>query len=184
VPLVGPAVIANAEDAWSKPGGCRDKVSHSHSQLTSYILKGTQIIACNSGGSNTVCSAAQIYCNQEIYDPLSGIWDPYYVPTARPDPYPPVLEPYLHNPAVTSKIGSKNTWLETSYDIYYQFRATGDLMRSARPALEEVINHDVRTVIYAGDADYVVNYIGVEAMVRARVLSFPPTPFRVFWPLH
>jgi carboxypeptidase C (cathepsin A) len=143
-----------------------------------------QIIACNSGGSNTVCSAAQIYCNQEIYDPLSGIWDPYYVPTARPDPYPPVLEPYLHNPAVTSKIGSKATWLETNYDIYYQFRATGDLMRSARPALEEVINHDVRTVIYAGDADYVVNYIGVEAMVRARVLSFPPTPFRVFRPLH
>ena len=91
------------------------------------------------------------------------------MPTANPDPYPPPLEPYLHDPAVTSKIGSKTTWQETNPSIYYQFAASGDWMRSTRPALEEVINADVRTVIYAGDADYIVNYKGVEAMVRARV---------------
>jgi hypothetical protein len=102
------------------------------------------------------------------------------VPTANPDPYPPALEPYLHNPAVTSKIGSMSTWLETNFNIYYQFAVTGDWMRSALPALEEVINTGVRTVIYAGDADYIVNYIGVEAMVRARVLSFFSHPLPAF----
>jgi hypothetical protein len=146
-----------------------------------------QIIACNSPGwTPAICSAAQAFCNPQIFERLaSGNWDPYYVPTANHDPYPPQLDTYLHNPAVTSKIGSMSPWLETNFPgIYDKFAATGDWMRSASPALEEVINADVRTVIYAGDADYIVNYIGVEAMVRARVLSSSPTPFRVFRPLY
>jgi Serine carboxypeptidase len=151
-----------------------------------YILKRMQINACNSlAGTDAVCSDAQDFCNTLILQPLSGDWDPYYVPAKFPDPYPPQLNTYLHNSVVTSKIGSRTPWLETNYPgVYNKFAATGDWMRSARPALEEVINNGVRTVIYAGDADYIVNYIGVEAMVRARVLSFSPTPFRVSRPLH
>jgi carboxypeptidase C (cathepsin A) len=100
------------------------------------------------------------------------------VPTANPDPYPPTLDPYLQSAAVTSKIGSQSTWVESNMDIYNQFAATGDWTRSARPNLEAVINAGVRTVIYDGDADYIVNYMGVEAMVRASrafsLLSYNP----------
>jgi hypothetical protein len=99
--------------------------------------------------------------------PLEDNWDEYYVPTANPDPYPPTLEPYLHSAALMSQIGAQSTWVETNLNVYYQFAATGDWMRSARPNLEAVINAGVRTVIYDGDADYICNYIGVEAMVRA-----------------
>jgi carboxypeptidase C (cathepsin A) len=77
-----------------------------------------------------------------------------------------MLDPYLRSAAVTSKIGSQSTWVQTNSDIYEQFITTGDLMRSSRPDLEAVINAGVRTIIYDGDADYIVNYIGVEAMVR------------------
>ena len=86
--------------------------------------------------------------------------------TANPDPYPPRLESYLQSSAVTSKIGSQNTWVSTSIDVYAQFAASGDWMRSSLPDLEAVINSGVRTVIYDGDADYILNYIGIEAMVR------------------
>jgi carboxypeptidase C (cathepsin A) len=100
------------------------------------------------------------------------------VPTANPDPYPPTLDPYLHSAAVTSKIGSQSTWVESNTDIYDQFAATGDWMRSSSPNLEAVINAGVRTVIYDGDADFIVNYMGVEAMVRAfrtfSILSYSP----------
>jgi hypothetical protein len=125
-----------------------------------------QIIECNSGGSISVCSAAQSFCNRLILSPLAGIWDVYYVPTARPDPYPPPVDPYLSRQAVTSRIGSQSTWQITNLRVYNNFGATGDWMRTARPNLETVINAGVRTVIYAGDADYIVNFIGVEAMVR------------------
>jgi hypothetical protein len=144
-----------------------------------------QIIRCNSlGWTPAICSAAQAFCNAQILSPLFDNWDPYYVPVQNPDPYPPQLDTYLNDPAVTSQIGAKSSWVETNLDIYSQFSATGDWMRSKRQALEEVIDAGVRTVLYAGDADYIVNYKGVEAMVRARVLSFSLTPFQVFRPLR
>ena len=87
------------------------------------------------------------------------------MPTANPDPYPPSLDSYLQSSAVTSKIGSQSTWGETNDNVYAQFAATGDWMRSSLSDLEVVIDSGVRTVIYDGDADFILNYVGVEAMV-------------------
>ena len=127
---------------------------------------------CNSAeGTDVVCSAAQNWCISSIYDPLAGDWDVYYVPANRPDPYPPVLEPYLQSSAVTSKIGSQATWSALNDLVFYQFLATGDRVRSARPYLETVINSGVRTIIYDGDADFICNFIGIEAMVRKSLVS-------------
>jgi len=122
-----------------------------------------------------VCSTAQNWCNLYISEPLAGNWDIYYVPVENPDRYPPVLEPYLQNSAVTSKIGSYGTWSEANYEVYFQFLATGDGARSSRPNLEMVINHGVRTLIYDGDADFICNYIGVEAMVRDSLVFSSPS---------
>ncbi|KAJ7596136.1 hypothetical protein C8J56DRAFT_751475, partial [Mycena floridula] len=47
----------------------------------------------------------------------------------------------------------------------------GNWMRNARQELEAVITAGVRTIIYAGDADYGCNYIGIEVMVGLSVLS-------------
>jgi carboxypeptidase C (cathepsin A) len=68
---------------------------------------------------------------------------------------------------VTSRIGSHNVWATDNWDVYGQFSLTGDWIRSKRLNLEMVINAGVRTVLYDGDADYICNYIGFEAMVRA-----------------
>ena len=46
-------------------------------------------------------------------------------------------------------------------------------MRSKRSNLETVIDAGVRTVLYDGDADYICNYMGFEAMVRASCLFLP-----------
>jgi carboxypeptidase C (cathepsin A) len=75
---------------------------------------------------------------------------------------------------VTSKIGSQSIWITTNFGVYNQFRLTGDWMRSSLSDLEMVINAGVRTVIYSGDADYICNYIGFEAMVRASYPFFRP----------
>jgi len=107
--------------------------------------------------------------------PLADSWDVYYVPTANPDPYPPTLDPYLHSSAVTSKIGSQSTWDMTNDNVYSQFAATGDWMRSSSPNLEMVITSGVRTVVYDGDADFICNYMGVEAMVRESLISSSPS---------
>jgi len=145
-----------------------------------------QIEKCNGPppGTDADCAAAQDLCNRLLFTPLSGIWDEQYVPALKNDPFPPRLETYLRDPTVTSAIGSMTTWFEESGNVNFQFSLTGDWMRTTLPVLEQVIDADVRTVIYAGDADYIVNYKGVEAMVRARSLRFSLTAFRIFRPLH
>lgn len=45
-------------------------------------------------------------------------------------------------------------------------------MRNWRPDLETVINAGVRTLIFDGDADYILNFNGVEAMVDALQTKF------------
>ncbi|KAH9958046.1 serine carboxypeptidase [Russula dissimulans] len=156
-PLADSSTISSANMAWTETGGCKD-----------------QITACNNGGSDAVCSAAQDFCNTNIYAALPGNWDPYYVPVANPDPYPPALDLYLDSTAVTSKIGALSTWQQTNTDVYDQFAATGDWIRSSLRDLETVINASVRTCIYDGDADYIVNYMGVENMVASLNTQFSP----------
>ena len=137
-----------------------------------------QIIACDNGGNNSVCSGAQDFCNENVLAPLAGNWDVHYVPTKDPDPYPPPLDKYLNSHAVTSKIGSHVKWENANIDVYLSFTATGDWARTSLPDLEKVINASVRTVIYVGDADYLVNFEGVEAMVRVHSsLTFAASRF-------
>jgi Serine carboxypeptidase len=126
-----------------------------------------QIVACNEGLVDTVCSQTQSNCNAYVLAPLVGNWDPYYVPTLYPDPYPPNITGYLTSPTITAAIGAETTWTETSIKVYIDFADTGDWMKSSNRYLEKVIDAGVRTMLYDGDADYICNHLGVEAMVRS-----------------
>ena len=106
------------------------------------------------------------------------------MPTEFPDPYPPALDPFLNNSAVTSKIGSQHTWLSENTNVFDHFTSAGEIVRSSRSNLEMVIDAGVRTVLYNGDADYICNYIGSEAMVRASCFLLPFRAFSLTPSLH
>lgn len=131
------------------------------------VLTKAQIKACNNGGNNSVCAAAVNFCNTKVFFSLEGTtWDPYYVLASAPDSFPPVIEPYLNKPAVASKIGGLGTFQHANLTIYNNFSTTGDWMRTSRPDLEKIINAGVQTILYDGDADYYMNFLGLEALVR------------------
>jgi len=148
-PLVSNSVIQTATTAWTQSGGCKD-----------------QITSCYATNSTSTCSQAQSFCNNKILSPLAGNYDVYYVLAQNPDPYPPDLTSYLTNQTLMSTIGAEATWEETSGTIYNNFAKTGDWMTNSRPFLETVIDAGVRTIVYDGDADYILNFNGVEAMVN------------------
>ncbi|KZP12484.1 serine carboxypeptidase [Athelia psychrophila] len=124
-----------------------------------------QITACNNGGSDLVCSAAQDYCNGEVLSPMAGNWDVYYVLVANPDAYPPSFSTYINS--VTSKIGANGTWTETNGEVYNNFATTGDWMRTKKPYLENVINAGIRVHLFDGQVDFICNYMGFEAMINS-----------------
>ncbi|THH27354.1 hypothetical protein EUX98_g6827 [Antrodiella citrinella] len=148
-PLVSNSVIQRANTSWTQSGGCK-----------------AQITSCYATNSTSTCSKAQSFCNNDILSPLAGNYDVYYVLAQNPDPYPPDLTSYLTNESLMSSIGAEVTWQESSDTVYNNFANTGDWMTNSRPNLETVINAGVRTIIYDGDADYILNFHGVEAMVN------------------
>ncbi|KAJ6609023.1 serine carboxypeptidase [Mycena sp. CBHHK59/15] len=123
--LVSTSTIKAANTSWSSSKGCK-----------------AQITSCNKGGSNSVCSAAQSYCNNNILSPLIGNHDVYYVPAGSDDPYPPDITSYLASIADT--IGAEVDWQMTNDDVYSNFAETGDWMRTCLPALESVIDAGIR----------------------------------------
>ncbi|KAF8152369.1 serine carboxypeptidase [Crassisporium funariophilum] len=153
--LVSSTVINRANTSWTSSTGCK-----------------AQITSCYNGGSNSVCSKAQNFCNNNILSPLAGNFDVYYVPTPNPDSYPPDITRYLNSMASKIGVDSGITWEESNSNIYSNFAATGDWMRNSRPNLETVINAGVRTIVYDGDADYILNFNGVEAMVDSLNTQF------------
>lgn len=44
-------------------------------------------------------------------------------------------------------------------------------LQNQRPNLESVINSGIRVFIFDGDADYICNYMGVEAVVRTSLFT-------------
>ncbi|KAF6759159.1 alpha/beta-hydrolase [Ephemerocybe angulata] len=145
-PLVNNSVLLSGNNSWVSMGGCRD-----------------QIVACNTGGSDAVCSAAQSYCNNNVLGRLAGEYDVYYVPARDPDPYPADFSTWLNQNR--GLIETQKIWVGTNYEVYGNFAKTGDWMRSSRGDLESVVNEGVKVLVYCGDADYILNYFGMEAMM-------------------
>ncbi|GAB1517174.1 hypothetical protein RhiTH_000218 [Rhizoctonia solani] len=148
-PLVSDSIITKANNSlYASPDGCLARIQR-----------------CNNQGSNTDCSLAQAICNGQVLDVLSGDYDVYDVRVKNPNPYPYNPTALLQNTTFMAQIGALSTWQAVSYDVYYNFAGNGDWMRSSSPDLEKVINAGVRTLVLAGDADYICNYMGVEATV-------------------
>ncbi|RDB15267.1 Carboxypeptidase S1 [Hypsizygus marmoreus] len=133
----------------------------------------TGINKCNNGGSDTQCATAQFYCNENILAPLAGDYNVYYVLSKDPDPYPANISSYLES--IAPKIGAEASWQITNLEVYKNFAAAGDWMRTSRPLLESVIKAGITTVIFNGDADFIVNYQGVEAMIEGLSTPFSET---------
>ncbi|KAJ8521696.1 hypothetical protein ONZ45_g1633 [Pleurotus djamor] len=154
-PLVSNKTIQKANETWTKPGGCRDKIKSCYA----------------NDDVNPVCTVAQLDCNSDVAGPLAGDWNIYYILAKNPDAYPPGFEDYLNSQRAV--IGAEVPFEMVSYPVYVNFAWGGDWMRNFRPYLEKVINADgMRTFIYDGDADFICNYMGVESMVDALQTKF------------
>lgn len=87
----------------------------------------------------------------------------YYVLASNPDPYPPDFTDYINS--VASTIGAEAEWTETNDDVYNNFAATGDWMRSSSPDLETVINAGVRLLHILSIILLIGNYLQVRTII-------------------
>lgn len=148
-PLISQDEIEAGKAAFWGPGGCRE-----------------QVIACAELGTDAACSNATVFCNDHLLFKLHGDWNRNYVltPSERASEYPSDFIPWLTSSEVVSAIGAELPFTPGNKDIVQNFQDKGDWMRSTKPQLEAIIDAGVRVVLYAGDADFLCNYMGLEAL--------------------
>ncbi|TDZ60880.1 Carboxypeptidase S1 [Colletotrichum trifolii] len=118
---------------------------------------------CNAvEGNNDACVAAETACYNAIEAPLEAVktFNVYDV-RAKDDKFPPnTYLQYLQKPETIKAIGAKSSYNECPQGPYDKFVATGDGQRSFLNRLKDVASKDVTVLVWAGDADFICNYIG------------------------
>lgn len=116
----------------------------------------------------SVCSEAQDMCRDNVEGPYyayggRGVYDIRH-PIQDPTP-PEYFVDYLNLPAVQKALGVNFNYTESNGDIYFQFQNTGDFVYpNFLQDLNYLLNEGVRVSLYYGDADYICNWFGGEAV--------------------
>ncbi|RMZ83362.1 hypothetical protein DV737_g1652, partial [Chaetothyriales sp. CBS 132003] len=120
-----------------------------------------------------ICTEAENMCRDNVESPyyMYGNRGVYDIRHPIDDPTPPsYFVDYLNQPEIQEAIGvDTNYTSESSSDVYFAFQQTGDFVYpNFLNDLEEILNYStVRVSLIYGDADYICNWFGGEAVSLA-----------------
>lgn len=151
----------NTMTAFDQPGGC--------SQMIDECRTGQSM---NAYGDDVdvdyICAAALTQCTaiQNVYA-NSGL-SFYDIRQEFPSPFPSesYLE-YLNSGQVMQSLGVQVNYTESSNAVYDNFGDTGDEISYVLPDLAALLAKDIRVALIYGDADYILNWYGGEAVSLA-----------------
>lgn len=160
-----------AEMAYNNSHGIKTVSEAVYEEMKSATPLCLQMIqTCNNLKTDFVCQSAQTYCGAFITSPYyaSGL-NPYDIRKECGDAALCYdfsnVEKFLNLDStrdalhVTSE--SDSTWVTCNNDVNRQF--AGDWMLDYAPFVADLANDGIRVMIYAGDCDFICNYMGNKA---------------------
>lgn len=118
---------------------------------------------CYTTGANEACINADNTCYYDIDAAISAAtdFDVYDIRSGSVDPNPPeTYVAYLQRADIMKAIGAQTTYGECPDAPYDGFAKTGDDARSMMEPLSAVVQSGITVLMWAGDADYICNWIG------------------------
>lgn len=166
------------------PNGCQDMIQNckytNRSSLTDYAIctEAGNMCRDNVGTYSSTIPRNPIHIRRGnlILIPLKE--SPYYAFSGRGtydirhpanDPTPPsYYEKYLAKDSVMNALGVDLNYTSSNSEIYYAFQQTGDFVwPNFISDLEDILARPVRVALIYGDADYICNWFGGEAVSLA-----------------
>ncbi|CAH6719348.1 carboxypeptidase Y [[Candida] jaroonii] len=129
------------------------------------------IQACYDSGSAWACVPATIYCNNAQMGPYQktgrNVYDIRTMCKGSNLCYEQLeyIDQYLNLPEVKNAVGAEvETFESCNFDINRNFLFTGDWMKpDFKNAIIEVLESELPVLIYAGDKDFICNWLGNQA---------------------
>ncbi|KAF2143268.1 uncharacterized protein K452DRAFT_247675 [Aplosporella prunicola CBS 121167] len=144
----------------------------------------------NSPTEQSICAQAADMCRDNVEGPYENIGNRgvYDIRHPRVDPTPPdYMTQYLNTGSVQDALGVSLNYTQSNGDVYYAFQITGDFVYpNFAEDIQMLLDAGVRVALYYGDADYICNWFGGEAVSLAinhtdsdRFAAAGYTPFTV-----
>ncbi|CDO69371.1 hypothetical protein BN946_scf184961.g13 [Trametes cinnabarina] len=112
-----------------------------------------------------VCWDAVLAANQGWVDTLYGSYNPLYVRSN--ETYPPSVVPFLSRKDIQAKIGALSTYSDSNAFVAYNLEEGGTWLRNHAQEITNLINQDISTLFWVGDADFYGNYLAQEVLIVA-----------------
>ncbi|KOC10581.1 hypothetical protein AFLA70_151g001881 [Aspergillus flavus AF70] len=153
------SIYENAVYNYNRPNGCEVQIGYCRS------------VDPDDFARHAVCSAAQNMCRDNVeamyyYYSGRGIYDIRHPQNDTEPPY--FYVDYLNKAEVQYALGVDVNYTSSNYMIYNAFQQSGDMVyRTFIKDLGEILDSGVRVVLYYGDADYICNWYGGQAVSLA-----------------
>jgi carboxypeptidase C (cathepsin A) len=161
----------NELSAMQSPGGCLDLLDQCRLLMATQDPNGEGDVST----VNTRCSSAQQSCQNLATGYVISGRSAYDIRQKDPSPFPSLAYvEYLNTAQVQQAIGTPINYTESSNIVNGAFAATGDMLRDNQlPALSRLLQRGIRVALLYGDADYVCNWQGGEAVSLALASMLP-----------
>lgn len=137
----------------SKSGTCRNLIS-----------------ACYKFESRFTCVPGSIYCNNAMIGPIQKSGVNVYDIRTKCEPGNPLcysiitdIETFANQKYVQDVLGVDRAFKGCNMDVNLKFLMNGDWMKPYVNDLPPLLEEGIRIMIYAGDADFICNWMGNKA---------------------
>ncbi|KAJ1344930.1 hypothetical protein BSLG_000445 [Batrachochytrium salamandrivorans] len=132
------------------------------------------ISACYNWKSPFTCVPGSLYCNSALIQPFQTSGKNIYDIRKDCDSSNPLcysilndIESWLNLPEIQEELGVDVVYQGCNREINMNFLMAGDWMQPYVEYIAPLLEDDVAIMIYAGDADYICNWIGNKAWTMA-----------------
>ncbi|KAK6441574.1 hypothetical protein LTR95_002194 [Oleoguttula sp. CCFEE 5521] len=161
----------NSKSFFAGAGQCFDQINACRTAMNTTDPDGDGDVSA----TNALCESAQISCLNVSSPYLKSERSVYDVRQKLPTPDPPsAYQEYLNNDSVLASIGAQVNYTQNNPYVQQGFISTGDTIRGGLSQdLAYLVSIGIRVGLIYGDADYICNWYGGEA-ISLQVASLLP----------